>query len=450
MSEPRFQEEIQNVRAYNLFGRFDHNIAFGNETSDIAILTAPNGYGKTALLRMVDALFSRRLVFFQQMPCRRFEVSLKSGKLISVYRAQDELFENEEVQELKGVRISASGFGGDDETYEVSPTLQSSDIRLLERHLPVNRTGPEEWFDYQFDETLSTDQVITRYSDELPKRLLSSLKLPEWLRDALSSVQIHLVETQRLLSLERDPDAPRYRRGYIRTKTVVEKDASDLSARIKQTLRDYANEAQKLDESFPKRIIEFRGGSVSSEIEIRSQLEGLSAKRNDLVSVGLLDRTVSAPIEPTDIFEDESIRRILSIHIDDTNIKLSIFDSLYEKISLFKKILDEHFSFKNIVIDADAGIKVFDEDSAKEISLPELSSGEQHELVLIYELLFSVEEGSLILIDEPELSLHVAWQKRFISDIQNIQGIKKFNVIIATHSPQIINDKWDLVQELNS
>ena len=92
----------------------------------------------------------------------------------------------------------------------------------------------------------------------------------------------------------------------------------------------------------------------------------------------------------------------------------------------------------------------FVNDEGKELSFRELSSGEQHELVLIYELIFKVDDGSLILIDEPELSLHVAWQKRFIPNIQKIQKLRHLSVVIATHSPQIINERWDLVQELTA
>jgi predicted ATP-binding protein involved in virulence len=46
--------------------------------------------------------------------------------------------------------------------------------------------------------------------------------------------------------------------------------------------------------------------------------------------------------------------------------------------------------------------------------------------------------------------LHVSWQKRFISDLQKIQQIHPIDVIVATHSPQIINDRWDLVRELGA
>jgi predicted ATP-binding protein involved in virulence len=84
------------------------------------------------------------------------------------------------------------------------------------------------------------------------------------------------------------------------------------------------------------------------------------------------------------------------------------------------------------------------------ISLPleNLSSGEQHELVLFYDLLFRVTPGSLILIDEPELSLHVVWQEQFLKDIQQVTTLANIDVIIATHSPDIISDRRDLVVEL--
>ena len=73
-----------------------------------------------------------------------------------------------------------------------------------------------------------------------------------------------------------------------------------------------------------------------------------------------------------------------------------------------------------------------------------LSSGEQHEIVLLFELLFETKPNSLILIDEPELSLHVAWQREMLKDLQEIADLSDFRAILATHSPQIINDRWDL------
>jgi ABC-type glutathione transport system ATPase component len=79
-----------------------------------------------------------------------------------------------------------------------------------------------------------------------------------------------------------------------------------------------------------------------------------------------------------------------------------------------------------------------------------LSSGEQHKLVLTYELLFRVQRDALILIDEPELSLHVTWQHRFLDDLLRISEIATLDFLIATHAPQVIHKRTDLALELGS
>jgi len=80
----------------------------------------------------------------------------------------------------------------------------------------------------------------------------------------------------------------------------------------------------------------------------------------------------------------------------------------------------------------------------------ELSSGEQHELVILYQLLFRTKPNSIVLIDEPETSLHLVWQMDFLQDIQRIMDLTPFAVIITTHSPHIIHDRWDLTVELKA
>jgi len=65
-------------------------------------------------------------------------------------------------------------------------------------------------------------------------------------------------------------------------------------------------------------------------------------------------------------------------------------------------------------------------------------------VILAFELLFRAQKGTMILIDEPELSLHVSWQHKFLDDLSNISKLVGLDFIVATHSPQIINEHWDL------
>ncbi|AVF04637.1 hypothetical protein C4375_13610 [Devosia sp. I507] len=147
-----------------------------------------------------------------------------------------------------------------------------------------------------------------------------------------------------------------------------------------------------------------------------------------------------------------NVAHVLTVYLEDAHTKLRIFDEIYDKINLFKRIVNSKFRFKQIEIDKEKGIIVRDENprtkKIREIPLEKLSSGEQHELVLAYELVFHTSESSLILIDEPEISMHIAWQKKFVPDLLDIIRITGFQAIIATHSPQIIGEHWDITIDL--
>lgn len=436
-------QQIASLRASKLFGRFEHHIIFP-ESDGVAIITAPNGYGKTVLLRVLDSVFNRKLAFFRSLDFAKIQITFASQKAILISK------DNSDLDEIgnKPVEFRCKGFGSRSEKYVLTRSLSPSDHRTIERDLPVEQIGPDRWLDYRSDKTLSTDEVLETYSDQLPDRLADSSRIPTWLQAAIDSVDVHLVETQRLLRLDDLDERRPVRRRRSAPAPVVDRDAADLAARIGILLQRYAQESQKLDQTFPERILKAAEGRVSGDVEIRHALQELSDRREELISVGLLDRTISEPISPSDIRVREDLRRILEIYVEDTGRKLSIFDETYDKIKLFKEILEKRFAFKHMEIDADQGIRAIDRDSGAAIPLSALSSGEQHELVLIYGLLFVVQENALILIDEPELSLHVSWQKRFIDDLQRIQKIRGLRVLIATHSPQIIHKKWNLVQEL--
>lgn len=82
------------------------------------------------------------------------------------------------------------------------------------------------------------------------------------------------------------------------------------------------------------------------------------------------------------------------------------------------------------------------------MDLNKLSSGEQEILVLFYKLIFE-SDVNIILIDEPEISLHISWQKEILNDFKKIIELNRnIHVIIATHSPQILSDNWDLQVDL--
>jgi len=164
------------------------------------------------------------------------------------------------------------------------------------------------------------------------------------------------------------------------------------------------------------------------------------------VAAGLLNKEREIDIKELQKI-DESNRNVLSVYIEDVKKKLSVLDELSNKIDLLVKIINSRFLHKQMSISKNEGF-IFRTSGNKDLQPTALSSGEQHELVLLFEMLFKVIPNSLILIDEPELSLHVVWQKEFLKDLQEIARIAGFDFLIATHSPQIIHDRWDITVEL--
>ena len=147
---------------------------------------------------------------------------------------------------------------------------------------------------------------------------------------------------------------------------------------------------------------------------------------------------------------------MLKLYVKDTNEKLSTFDDIYEKINTFVEILNSKLIFKKVKVDSKRGfyfvrdIKENEDLGKKEkvLSLSKLSSGEQHQVILLYQLIFNSDSTTLVLIDEPEISLHIVWQKQFMADLVKISEINNSKSIIATHSPQIVGNKWDSTIDL--
>lgn len=77
-----------------------------------------------------------------------------------------------------------------------------------------------------------------------------------------------------------------------------------------------------------------------------------------------------------------------------------------------------------------------------------LSQGEQRWFMLLYAVIFLVQEGDVLMIDSPEKFLHVAWHKRLMDVIDHIMAVRPFHCLIATHSPMIIGEDWESTIEI--
>lgn len=119
------------------------------------------------------------------------------------------------------------------------------------------------------------------------------------------------------------------------------------------------------------------------------------------------------------------------------------------KLALLLKLLSERTSFKKPVATKNDGLVFYDENTGERLPFERLSSGEIALVAFYYELLFGMSDGGLILIDEPETSLHIAWQFTLIDDLYAILELKRgAQAIVSTHSPQVLSKYVDLQVDL--
>lgn len=420
-----------------LFGHFNHSVKF--KEGNVTIITAPNGYGKTVCLKIIDAIFKKKLTFLCELQFSEIMLYTSEGT-ISIKKNHEK---KPNSINLSHSKVKKSYEYSSD--YEFSKSSRLSPA-IISNTLPfLDRIGPREWEDHFDGEILNYREIIQKYQDKLPHGL-SIKEYPDWYQDFCSKLSTHFIQDQRLIQRQDYSSHRGSKSGFVDT---IEKYADELSELIKRSGSSSSAISQQLDTTFPVRLlrrdIHFR--SLSKD-ELKDNLQALQEKREKLSSFNLLMSEQHLP--ELDVFNDikEEDTKVLTLYVTDTTTKLSAYDAIYNQIEIFSRILNnKRLSFKKVKIDSEKGF-YFETEDGRPLKLTQLSAGEQHQVVLLFELAFKTKPNVLVLIDEPEISLHVAWQKEFLFDLQDLIKIQDMPVVIATHSPQIIGNNWDLTVDL--
>jgi predicted ATP-binding protein involved in virulence len=436
---------VSRISVKKLFGVFDHEIPLSNSRS-VTIIHAPNGFGKTVMLEMVAALGGGETDIFERIPFEEFRIDFDNGTAWTVSRGTSEIGMP---PSLEYFRIDERGTA---EKADV-PGLPDELLDEIDSRVPAPyRRFGSGWVDQDDGIEYTLDEITDMFP---PAAALAKQLLRAYPKSRFGGLEVFVIRANRLEAIKPSQTGPRVALNRTSTRTVdtrppaarVQEYSRDVVVQIKSALADYAKYSQEKDRTFPERLVRFVPDhlTVLPEKDILAKMQDLEKKRQRLISLGFLDSETGL----RDLTE-EDVRRAqeaLTIYVRDTDEKLRVFDELAERVGKLRDIINERFQYKRLTIERNLGFKVV-ANSGDVVSLDDLSSGEQHELVLLYELLFRTPKNGLVLVDEPEISLHVAWQSRFLSDLLDILGASGAYAIVATHSPTIIGSMWELAVEL--
>ena len=117
-----------------------------------------------------------------------------------------------------------------------------------------------------------------------------------------------------------------------------------------------------------------------------------------------------------------------------------IMEEVFSEINEIFQVLDENIDIKLVGMSKASSLEeilpIFKNSSGDTFDINSLSSGEKQLFLRTLAIKTMEPQNSIILIDEPELSLHPKWQQRIVDVYRKIG--KNNQIIIATHSPHIL------------
>jgi predicted ATPase len=447
---------IKSVSVKKLFGIFDHSIPM-DRSEGVTIIHGPNGFGKTVMLKMIAGALRGEGAIFRTIPFDEFHLDFDDG---SAWTMRSNRKSSKKAASHSRLTLVTSR-GGQESTVELQDTQDSPSNRqildLIDTRVPrpYSRSGAG-WSDDR-GVKYTVEQILEMFpgaASSVPSELLGKVRASVW---KPLGIDVFVIEANRLFSTDSEEQNERARyaisspyeigEAKIGRQQRIEQYSADLVQRIKAVRSDYAKVTQERDSTFPERLVQFMRMSETplGESDIVFKLEELDRKRQYLIKLGFLDREGALGV-----FRDEDARlaqQALTIYVDDVGRKLSAFDDMASRSGKLIEIIKDRYEYKTLGIHRERGFVVESEVGGK-VSLVDLSSGEQHELILLYELLFRTPKNGLILVDEPEISLHVGWQSRFLSDLIDVLRLNEAYALVATHSPTLIGNQWELTTEL--
>jgi predicted ATP-dependent endonuclease of OLD family len=150
-----------------------------------------------------------------------------------------------------------------------------------------------------------------------------------------------------------------------------------------------------------------------------------------------LDKELQSLIFPT----AKDTRAFLNYRLKATQSQ-AMAEKVNSRISALFGLIDDLFSETNkrIEINPDNNSLRFRTGDDPVMEPEQLSSGEKQLLIILFTVFLREEDPFVLLMDEPEISLHIGWQQQLIDVIRSLNP--NCQLIISTHSPSIFGKGW--------
>lgn len=434
---------IKKIIVRKLFGHYDYDL-FLNENVDnqFLIFYGDNGCGKSTVLSLAFHLLAPEMhqghkTAIARIPFKTFSIELSNGITITAERKSEVKLSYRET--LDGYTISIMKNKKNSISLDF---VLNTDGKIIPSE--KNKEDENRFWDLLENiktcyNLLSDNRVISisnynednefNENDLLVRRWISRNKM--YLRDDRDD-EIDPQEFQAILLKRSISKAEQWlRRNYMRAASQGESNVNNLYGEI---LRELSNSPEDENNQINKQTI-------------IQEINKLELQSHNFSQYGLLPSFYTA--EFLSILENApdkyfpTMVRTLKPYLRSIEKKIDALKEPYNRVDIFINTLNQFFNDKTISMDINYGLKIKTK-SNEEINPSMLSSGEKHLLLLFCNSLV-MDKSSIIMIDEPEISLNIKWQRILLSSLMSLSKNQPVQYIFATHSIELLSAYRDHV-----
>lgn len=435
--------KIISFKAKNIWGYINHDIHFDQKLS---FLIGINGCGKTSVIRLMNGLIEPSISELLSIEYESVTIKLESEKdviTISSIKENGNLSYNVAIggtntsfvisDDEKPINTNSEDYQKIEMQFKKSQAFDIVRSRVKAVSLGINRNPNKSTFDDWFERR----SLLLRRFDRMG---LNSVD------DMLQYLQTLCFEINRDITNRQSKQINQYRNDIIKQSLEIVS-IKDIGKHLnfeneKTVLADQKNKfAEALEGLGIKDINDFVEDYYKKLNGILSYVSSVLQNKDKISSVE--DHSELSTSLTDWFFNCVQLQRVDKI-IDIGKKYQDNIQKLREPFTRLENSIELFFSEggKFIKVNQNGEIKVlikYSNTTKHHISdIYNLSSGEK-QLVLMFGMLSLIEskkQPEIFIIDEPELSLHIAWQERFADALQIASPNTQF--ILATHAPSII------------
>ncbi|MEU0528066.1 AAA family ATPase [Streptomyces niveus] len=426
---------ITRVTVEGLFGRYDYALDFNPR---LAILYGDNGTGKTTILRMIHNLLSPgagrgHKTAVANTPFQDFRIEFSNGTTIRASRKKSiagnfELFLSAPKKPSARAQfiVNDEGYIPSNGPYSDAQDALAASIRdetsLASYYLSDDRTLDSDFIEEEEESRVSIGRRVRYARDSVIRDMDEPIR-----NSQVSSAILRTTTWARQQALYGASE------GSVSANTIY----ADVVKHLAEMPRSATTEGRSSTRQQLLHLIE-RTGNRSKDQSRFGLLPAVNTE--DLVRYVPLVRAEDFPL----------VAGILKPYLDGTNARLDALESTHRILSFFVDTLNnKFFRGKSVSFHIKSGLRITTDDN-EPLDAKLLSSGESQLLTLFCNILSARETPTIFVIDEPEISLNIKWQRALVDSLLGCAEDSEIQLILASHSIELLTAHREHVVALNA